>query len=51
MNIIGPKAYIHVGRLKKNLKRIQTRIGNKLLLCVVKSNGYGHNAKIIAREL
>ena len=51
MNIIGPKAYIHVGRLKQNLKRIQARIGNRLLLCVVKSNGYGHNAKIIAREL
>ncbi len=51
MNIIGPKAYIHVDRLKQNLKRIQKRIGNRLLLCVVKSNGYGHNAKIIAREL
>jgi len=48
MNIIGPKAYIHLNRLRQNLLNIRKHIGDRHLLCVVKADGYGHGAKAIA---
>ena len=47
--IIGPKAYIHIDRLKKNLSVIKNEIGNELML--VKANGYGHGALNITNAL
>ena len=48
MNIIGPKAYIHLNRLRQNLLNIRKHIGDRHLLCVVKADGYGHGAQAIA---
>ena len=50
-NIIGPKAYIHVDRLKTNLSLIKDEIGDKALMLVVKANGYGHGALNITDSL
>ena len=49
--MIGPKAYIHIDRLKNNLSNIKNGIGNKSLMVVVKADGYGHGALNIARAL
>ena len=49
--MIGPKAYIHIDRLKNNLSNIKNQIGNKSLMVVVKADGYGHGAVTIARAL
>ena len=49
--MIGPKAYIHIDRLKDNLSNIKNGIGNKSLMVVVKADGYGHGALNIARAL
>ena len=51
MNIIGPKAYIHLDRLKQNLWNIRKQVGDRHLLCVVKADGYGHGATVIARAI
>ncbi|MEC7746410.1 MAG: alanine racemase [Candidatus Neomarinimicrobiota bacterium] len=51
MTIIGPKAYIHLDRLKQNLWNIRKQIGDRHLLCVVKADGYGHGATVIARAI
>ena len=50
-NIIGPKAIVHLGRLKQNLSAIKNRVGEKKLLCVVKANAYGHGSIQIARSI
>ena len=49
--IIGPKAYIHIDRLKKNLSVIKNEIGKNELMLVVKANGYGHGALNITNAL
>lgn len=49
--MIGPKAYIHIDRLKNNLSNIKKEIGDKSLMVVVKADGYGHGALTIARAL
>ena len=48
---IGPKAFIHLDRIKSNYEKIQKRIGDRIILSVVKANGYGHGAIEIAKEL
>ena len=42
--MIGPKAYIDIGRLKQNVWNIRRNIGDRNLMIVVKANGYGHGA-------
>ncbi len=51
LNMIGPKAYIHINRLKKNINNIKKTIGNRNLMLVVKANGYGHGGLNIAKNL
>ncbi len=51
MNIIGPKAYIHLDRLKNNLCIIKKEIGDIPLMCVIKADAYGHGAKIISKAI
>ena len=40
--MIGPKAYIHSSRLKKNIFQIKKVIPDKNLMVVVKADAYGH---------
>ena len=40
--MIGPKAYIHSSRMKKNVSQIKKRMFGKNLMVVVKADGYGH---------
>jgi len=49
--MIGPKAYIHSDRLKQNIWNIRRQIGNRMLMVVVKADGYGHGALNIASVL
>ena len=49
--MIGPKAYIHLDRLKNNIWNIRRNIGERNLMIVVKANGYGHGLLDIARNL
>ena len=51
MTIIGPKAYIHLDRFISNLDRIQEKVGDCTILCVVKANGYGHGSVAIAKSI
>mgnify|MGYP006182413525 CR=1 FL=1 len=51
MKIIGPKAYIHTDRLKKNLWNIRRHVGDRKLICVVKANGYGHGSLNIVNSI
>jgi len=51
MNIVGPKAYIHLDRVKKNLLNIYKKVGRRHLLCVVKADGYGHGSKSISAAI
>ena len=51
MPIIGPKAYIHLDRCISNLKNIQKKVGDCILLCVVKADGYGHGSISIAKAI
>ena len=51
MSIIGPKAFIHLDRLRSNLKSIQKKVGDRQLLCVIKADGYGHGAVSIANSI
>ena len=48
---IGPKAFIHLDRIKSNFEKIQKRIGDREILSVVKANGYGHGAVEIAKTI
>ena len=50
--MIGPKAYIHSSRLKKNISN-KERIPDKNLMVVVKADAYGHgllNVNILASD-
>ena len=49
--MIGPKAYIHSDRLKQNLWNIRRQIGDRMLMVIVKADGYGHGALNIASVL
>tara|TARA_B100000900_G_scaffold326118_1_gene286054 strand:+ start:43 stop:1146 length:1104 start_codon:yes stop_codon:yes gene_type:complete len=40
--MIGPKAYIHSSRMKKNISQIKKEVSDKNLMIVVKANAYGH---------
>jgi len=51
MNFIGPKAFIHLDRLKNNLSNIRFHVGDRKLMCVVKANGYGHGAIEVAKAI
>jgi len=51
MTFVGPKAYIHLDRLEKNIANIRQHAGNRKLMCVVKANGYGHGANEIAKAI
>ncbi len=51
MSTIGPKAFIHLDRCKSNLINIQEKVGDRVVLCVVKANGYGHGAVPIAKAI
>ena len=48
---IGPKAFIHLDRIKSNFEKIQKRVGDRIILSVVKANGYGHGAIEIAKVI
>ena len=47
----GPKAVIHLNRLKENIRQIKNHIGNIPMCCVVKANAYGHGAVPISQTL
>ncbi|MFL2983284.1 MAG: alanine racemase, partial [Candidatus Neomarinimicrobiota bacterium] len=49
--MIGPKAYIHLDRLKNNIRNIRKNIGDRSLIVVVKANGYGHGYLNISKHL
>ena len=51
MKIIGPKAYIHLDRLRNNLNIIKQEVRNIPLMCVIKADAYGHGAKIISEVI
>ncbi|MBE59831.1 MAG: hypothetical protein CMG40_01005 [Candidatus Marinimicrobia bacterium] len=40
--MVGPKAIIHLDRLKSNLDLIKKQVNDKPIMAVVKANGYGH---------
>ncbi|HEQ71966.1 MAG TPA: alanine racemase [Spirochaetia bacterium] len=44
------KAIIHLGNLRRNIRTVRTRVGDKVRICMaVKANAYGHGAVTIAR--
>ena len=45
MKVIGPKAYIHLDRLKNNICIIKKEIGNIPLMCVIKADAYGQSER------
>ena len=47
----GPKAYIHLDRLKQNVRKIKDNIGDRNLMVVIKANGYGHGSMNVAKQL
>ena len=49
--MIGPKAYIHLDRLKQNISFVKNEIGDRNLMVIVKANGYGHGALNISSYL
>jgi Alanine racemase len=48
---IGPKAFIHLDRVKSNFEKIQKIVGEREILSVVKANAYGHGAAEIAKVI
>ena len=51
MKNIGPKAYIHLDRLRNNICIIQKQIAGRSIMCVVKADAYGHGAEIISKTI
>ena len=49
--MIGPKAIIHLDRLKTNYDLVKKQVGNKPIMAVVKANGYGHGSIACAKAL
>jgi len=49
--MIGPKAYIHSSRMKKNISKIKESILDRNLMVVVKADGYGHGVLNIVNIL
>ena len=48
--MVGPKAIIHLDRLKSNLDLIRKQVNNKPIMAVVKANGYGHGGVASAKR-
>ena len=44
-------AEINLDALKHNIQEIQAVLGDTKLMCVIKTNAYGHGAVVLAREL
>lgn len=49
--MLGPKAYIHLDRLRDNYRAVKERVGGKEIMAVVKANAYGHGALPVAKTL
>ena len=49
--MVGPKAIIHLDRLKSNLDLIRKQVNDKPIMAVVKANGYGHGGVACAKAL
>ncbi len=47
----GPKAYIHLDRLEHNFSVIQKHAENCSLMCIVKTNAYGHGGVLVSKSL
>ena len=48
---IGPKAYIRVDRLNHNFSVIQNLAEDCSIMCIVKTNAYGHGGVVISQAL
>ena len=46
---MGPKAIIHLDRLKSNYDLIKEKVNNLPIISVVKANGYGHGGGLVLR--
>ena len=44
-------AEINLDALKHNIQEIQAVLGDTKLMCVIKTNAYGHGSIVLAREL
>jgi len=57
LNHVDPRAsrltrvFIHLDRLKRNLRLLQEQVGKRALWPVIKADAYGHGARIVARHL
>lgn len=49
--MVGPKAYIHLDRLRHNYSVVKDQIDGSPIMAVVKANGYGHGAVECSRVL
>jgi len=49
--MFGPKAYIHLNRLRENYRMVKKKVGGKEIMAVVKANAYGHGALPVAKTL
>ena len=47
----GPKAYIHLDRLNHNFSVIQNNAENCSIMCIVKTNAYGHGGVLVSKTL
>jgi alanine racemase len=47
----GPKAYIHLDRLNHNFSEIKNRADNCSLMCIVKTDAYGHGGVLVSKTL
>lgn len=43
-------AEINLDALKHNIQEIQAVLGDTKLMCVIKTNAYGHGSIVLARE-
>ena len=47
----GPRAYIHLDRLDHNFSVIQDHAENCSVMCIVKTNAYGHGGVLVSQTL